>query len=121
MRHDEISRANEHVEALQELRALCVAVRRERVLDSVRLDLPAGHERRLIDIQSAILAIDEAIRDEQILALRSAQTAAGEFRALPTLPIAAATLERPSEAAASLGGSAWRSYEDWRCSSKKAG
>ncbi len=56
---------NDHIESLRALRALYVEARRQRVADSLRFDCPAGHERRLSDVQSAIQAIDEAIRDEE--------------------------------------------------------
>ena len=125
----ELAPANEFIAALQELRNLLVAMRRARVLDSVRHDLPSGSERRLIDVQSAILAIDEAIRDEQVLGLRAVQDAAVSAPASPggnvndnrsaEAPCGPAIAEfgDPNPLAAPHPP-AWGSYADWRRSSR---
>lgn len=61
--------SRDHVATLRMLRKMYVEARRGRVADAVRHNLPAGNERRFCEIQEAINAVDDAIRDEAALAL----------------------------------------------------
>jgi hypothetical protein len=99
------------------------------VIESLLHDYPSGNERRLSEVQNAISAIDEAVRDEIDLALSAvpgwsaesedfARVSAGADRVRQDLPT--------SRSGSSVGHSvsprqhAWPSYEAWR-SGRKTG
>jgi len=123
---------NDHIESLRALRALYVEARRQRVADSLRFDCPAGHERRLSDVQSAIQAIDEAIRDEEEHAQTSNVTGDAGGAALASRRNGSVAQAPAATNGWSANGSglhaadptdapiefAWRSYDAWRSGRK---
>ena len=129
---------SDHIKALHALRALYVQVRRRNVADSVRHALPTGNERRLIQTQNAIAAVDAAILDEERHAAWAGEepmprAGQGEVRtadgALDGILTEAhggngrGDDARPgdngtTEVKYSNGASTWHSYEAWRRSSR---
>ncbi|HEX9904646.1 MAG TPA: hypothetical protein VGA77_06750 [Propylenella sp.] len=129
---------SDYLKALHALRTLFVQVRRRNVADSVRHDLPAGNEQRLIQTQNAIAAVDAAILDEERLAAwgeedRTMFDVEGKVAAdgaMNGIRIEAhhhgnghgdqpAPAEDGTAGAKYFNGaSTWRSYEAWRRSSR---
>src|SRR5215210_3656839 len=58
---------SDHIEALKKLRSMSVGIRRQRVAECLERHCDGGDERRVIEIQNAIAAIDAAILDEYSL------------------------------------------------------
>ena len=128
--------SSSHIEALKNLRSMAVAIRRQRVADCLRFEWACGNERRLIEIQDAIAAIDAAIVDEYHLLKTPEQIALANGGAEtpetiePTggngsLP--AHLFDRHPQAMNGNGSTkatssnGWRSYQDWLRSSEAEG
>lgn len=119
---------NDHIDGLRALRALYVEARRERVAETLRHNCPAGHERRLSDVQSAIQAIDQAIKDEE----EHAGSGDGGGHALESYRSEGRAEEQAAKNGRGSNGSgphpaeqgedpiefAWRSYDAWRSGRK---
>ena len=112
-------RSNGNIQALRELRNDYVARRREKVIESLLHDYPSGNERRLTEVQNAILAIDQAIADEIELA-QSAGPSPGRDRNLEAAAPQAPRGGIGSQTGCSVAHATptWPSYEAWRSGRK---
>jgi hypothetical protein len=97
---------NTYVDALRKLRAIYVETRRSKVIECLMHDYPSGNERRLAEVQNAIIAIDDAIQDEIGLARPE----------LDAEPTRAKTEIKDAPQSKHV----WTSYEEWR-SGKRSG
>lgn len=127
--------SSNHIEALKALRSMSVGVRRRCVAEFLQFEGACGNEKRLIEIQDAIAAIDAALADEyRLLETREQITLPGGIgkRPQPTDGFSNGS-GRAREAAGgdhkqaangndSVGpiarSNGWRSYRDWLASDR---